>query len=319
MKRVWIVLLLITACTVQNFTSPVTSPLASPLKIHFPTLGKDAKRTPKPRPTRNPHYTPVPTLEPTDTPVPTNTPVIPIPTNTPTPTPTSVPLSIVKGVAQPSQYPPDCTMISQYSWYYNYLWNPPDCNNESVPMIWDERVVGKPIEGTSQWVLGFNEPDLSSQADISPQAAVPLWRQIEQDNPDRLLVAPAVVDPSWLRDFHNAYTIAYGEPPRFDALAVHVYCENTVSGCIDYLEMISDYYHQRAIEWGASEVWLTEFAHLTRPVEFIQAVSPQLPILFDRYAWFATDYTGSEPWAFGLDKNTSLWHNSELTAIGDVY
>ena len=85
---------------------------------------------------------------------------------------------------------------------------------------WWDRPVPQ-VGGNSPYILGFNEPDLSSQANLTPQRAAVLWRRIEQAYPHRLLVSPAVScgDLYWLVRFRSAYRELYGTWPRFDVLA----------------------------------------------------------------------------------------------------
>ena len=61
-------------------------------------------------------------------------------------------------------------------------------------MIWDASYL--PLRANelpaSDWLLGFNEPNYSNQANLSPQAAATLWPQLEATG--RRLVGPAVAD-----------------------------------------------------------------------------------------------------------------------------
>jgi len=112
------------------------------------------------------------------------------------------------------------------SWAYNWRAQPWMAEGiESVPMIWGAQQMGQAIGGNSTYLLGFNEPDLARQANISPEAAAVLWRQIERDYPDRLLVAPVPSQeaPEWIDTLYRTYISIYGEKPRFDALAAHLY------------------------------------------------------------------------------------------------
>ena len=212
-------------------------------------------------------------------------------------------------------------MLADLGWYYDYLLDPESCGIEAVPMIWDERGVGLPVGGNSPWLMGFNEPDRPGQADISPLEAVPLWAQVEADNPDRLLVAPSGELP-WLVDWYNAFTHTYRRPPRIDALPVHWYYASPSGSIKDaerHLQFTLQLYRHQADQWNIPQVWLTEFAHVYRPAEFLAAVGPWLSHECDRYAWFATDYPPGVPWWPAGWPNTSLWHNGTLTAAGLAY
>lgn len=231
-------------------------------------------------------------------------------------------IRIKKGVAQPSQYDANCELIAKVAdWYYDYTPIPKACPGvESVAMAWDERAMDLPMGGTSRWVMGPNECDLYSQCGQTPQQMVPMWRVFEQNNEGRLLVAPSTVDFGWLYEFRELYIAEYGEPPRFNALSMHIYCETpNADSCAEYFENVIDYYRYYADLWGVKELWLTEFAHITKPVEFLENCLPWLETKVDRYAWFATEYPDGVPWWLDRWPNTSLWRDGVLTKIGEAY
>lgn len=45
MRKIWVFVVLLVGCGVNAQTSPITSPLVSPIRIYFPTLGKDATQS----------------------------------------------------------------------------------------------------------------------------------------------------------------------------------------------------------------------------------------------------------------------------------
>ena len=100
------------------------------------------------------------------------------------------------------------------SWMYDWSATPPTAEYgiESVPMIGNADRVAYDLGGNSVWILGFNEPDLAVQSNITPEYAAQLWRQIETRYPQRKLVSPAVSDPDsgWLLRFRLAYYTEYG-------------------------------------------------------------------------------------------------------------
>lgn len=140
-----------------------------------------------------------------------------------------------------------------------YSWGPepggtPDA--ETVPMLWGANDVGKALGGNSPWLLGFNEPDVATQANITPDAAAGLWRAIEARYPDKKLVAPApsMEGVNWLPEFRAAYITRYDAAPRLDALAFHCYWR------LDYCLAVGQQVLAWAEAWGVPEVWATEFA-----------------------------------------------------------
>lgn len=132
-----------------------------------------------------------------------------------------------------------------------------------IPMIQSELNISQTLGGNSDYILGFNEPDMKCRTCWAHQAASTAsgyWHQIEEMYPDKLLVAPVPIsgpqyDPlGWLHDFRREYIIAYGRPPRFDAIAIHVYFyyANDVIPIIQQAEQLS-------IEWNVPDgVWITE-------------------------------------------------------------
>jgi len=234
-----------------------------------------------------------------------------------------LPTQIIKGVGRHKYYPLDCQelLAAGVTWLYDWSVTPEVCDGvEAVPMIYSRSGVSKLLGGSSAWVLGFNEPDMVSQSNISPQAAVPLWAQVEANNPHRLLVAPAPAgDLVWLRALYGAFITEYGHPPRLNALAVHFYASGTVADASRALRQKLRAYRAQADEWGVDQVWLTEFAHLTQGAAFLREVLPWLGDECDRFAWFQWEYLGTEAWAFGAEYNTSLWLNGTLTEVGEVY
>lgn len=195
--------------------------------LHLPI---DATETP--RPTQTP-YPILPTLTPT--------PATPIcwcecpctPPPTPQPVPADFPLR-GKGVAGPL-HPDDVTGVGA-TWRYN--WNPSIGDWDGivdVPMIRDASQLDKlrsgewDIGGDVKIILGFNEPDLCpNQGCLTVEEAVPLWREIEAMYPadEGWLLgspAPSPNNSTWLLSFWYQYLHTYGEVPRIDFIAVHVY------------------------------------------------------------------------------------------------
>lgn len=153
---------------------------------------------------------------------------------------------------------------TRVAWAYHWYPKPRQCNQnvEIVPMIRDANQwanfesIG--LGGNSQWILGFNEPDLCpDQACLTPAQAVPLWREIEARFPNKKLVAPvpSQLHLDWLVQFRNIYIATYGAPPRFNALAAHWYGFKYADA-----KTLLNWFKARANEFGVAEIWLTEFA-----------------------------------------------------------
>jgi hypothetical protein len=194
-------------------------------------------------------------------------------------------------------------------------------------MVYGAGDLSATVEGNSEWLMGFNEPDLSSQANISASQAALLWRQIEQKYPSRKLVAPAPSgsNPNWLVDFRTAYLSDYGAPPRLDALAVHCYAWQA-SACIQFTQ---NYYEAWAKAWGVPEVWVTEFSFATTgpntPSQSIREGQTfidwiESDPLITRFAWFASKIQGIEAWLPpSFDTPLIDWTSGKPTAYGNMY
>ena len=146
------------------------------------------------------------------------------------------------------------------SWVWNWRTDPVTFPGvESVPCIWSGVVIGQPLGGTSAWVIGFNEPDMTDQANMAPEQAALEWLRMEATYHDRKLTSPQVVVPGgrWLEEWYAAYQDQNGgRAPRMDAIAIHTYYGNDL---VAYQEQVR-YYIALAEKWGVNEVWVTEFA-----------------------------------------------------------
>lgn len=156
------------------------------------------------------------------------------------------------------------------AWLWNWSTSPPVLAGiESVPAIWGRDQMGAAPGGNSRWLMGFNEPDLAGQANLTPSQAADLWATLEGTYPDRLLASPqpSHIAGGWLADWYAAYVSIYERKPRVDALAFHCYAG--VDECI----ALTEYYAGLARAWGVRELWVTEFAFGMGFVEPAQSVS----------------------------------------------
>lgn len=112
---------------------------------------------------------------------------------------------------------------------------------EFVPMLWGAgsvtdamvaRLTADRRAGRARHLLGFNEPDLGAQANMSPAEAVGLWPRLESTG--LRLGSPAVASPyspsqsdpsrTWLDDFMLR---ARAQGRRVDFIALHFYGDPT--------------------------------------------------------------------------------------------
>ena len=214
------------------------------------------------------------------------------------------------------------------SWYYT--WGPKGfaVPPEFVPMIWgadDARQMA--IDPGGDYLLGFNEPDVADQANLTVDEALAWWPQLVATG--RRLGSPAVSSGAataggWLDRFLSG-AASRGLPVDF--VALHWYgsdftdAGNATLDLCDYLASVYDRY--------GKPIWLTEYAlaDFTRGVAdaryptpaqqraFVDASVPMLESLpfVQRYAWFALCDSGSS-------YHTSLYSDpSTLTPAGADY
>jgi hypothetical protein len=216
-------------------------------------------------------------------------------------------------------------------WYYNWSIEPPSTANvalsgiEWVPMQWGAISAGQTanietrIPVGSKYLLGFNEPNFVSQANLTPTQAAAMWPNMDSiaRHKGLVLVSPAVnwcgscvtgvtSDPvDWLDKFITACPDC-----KFDYIAIHNYNS--------YLSTLK-WYIDKFRKYG-KPVWITEFAPWDDPVDYsgvVKYMKEAIPYLESdsivfRYSWFATRVS-SNPDISLLDQN------GELTRLGKLY
>jgi hypothetical protein len=188
-----------------------------------------------------------------------------------------------------------------YSWG-NVLRDEVPENVEYVPMFWGagsvndaniERLIQLKNEGKIKYIMGFNEPDGASQANMTVDQAIELWPRLEEIGLP--LISPATVDPlnPWMREFmERADALGY----RIDIIALHSYGGINVGA---FIKKLKDTYNA----YGNRPIWITEFAvadwNATSPannryseaqvMNFMAEVLPALDAIewIHRYAWFS--------------------------------
>jgi regulation of enolase protein 1 (concanavalin A-like superfamily) len=216
----------------------------------------------------------------------------------------------------------------QPSWAYNWgagvpANNPP--NVEFVPMVWGYN--GNPGGSFVNWlnwvrsqpgvreILGFNEPDSPSQANLTVAQALDGWQYMSQLGLP--LVSPATTNPTnqWMQDFMAG---AAQRGYRVDAVAIHWYGGDNPSSFLSTVDWVHNLYNK--------PVWITEFGladwsghHGYSPEQayhFMSQVIPQLdqrPYV-QRYCWFPTVTT--DPYVGMSALFNSDW---SLTPVGNLY
>ncbi|HUW92378.1 MAG TPA: glycosyl hydrolase [Bacteroidales bacterium] len=223
-------------------------------------------------------------------------------------------------------------LVPSTTWYYNWSVPPPAILQgqlsgiEWVPMCWgavytsDVSGIESLIPSGSKYLLGFNEPNFKSQANLTPAQAASMWPDLEKIAADKglLLVSPAVNwcgdcvdgvtnDPvDWLDKFFTACPGC-----KVDYIAIHSYAPGA-SALLSYIDKFRKY---------NKPLWITEFAPWDPPkpdyegvVRYMKEAIPILenePIVF-RYSWFAT--------RVDINPDISLLStNGTLTKLGQLY
>ena len=205
----------------------------------------------------------------------------------------------------------DMMLLAATSWWYDWGLTTPssEFNNaaqEFVPMLWGKGSLAKldgfaPGNGTTS-LLGFNEPNLHTQSNLTATAACELWPTVlEAAKKHGLKVgSPAAnycipkgngtQDSSCFQsptDWFDEFFAADGcGVDTVDFIATHKYGCNATA-LVEYVQSLSARYQK--------PVWLTEFScsesSPEKQLAFQQEALPQLDALessvLERYAWFA--------------------------------
>ena len=191
------------------------------------------------------------------------------------------------------------------SWYYNWSTSHASFTTPSgasyVPMIWSAAHVTSQelseAKAAGSYLLGFNEPDMRGQANMSVDNALQLWPQLQATG--MTLGSPAVAyggntAGGWLDRFMSE---AASKGYRVDFVTLHWYggdfnTTNAVNQLRSYIQAVYNRYHK--------PIWLTEFALMRfssagtiYPTEgqqaaFLTAATKMLDGLpyLQRYAWY---------------------------------
>ncbi|MGX6605036.1 glycosyl hydrolase [Micromonosporaceae bacterium Da 78-11] len=192
-------------------------------------------------------------------------------------------------------------------WYYNWGTNNDSmpAGAEFVPMIWDENVVTAAnlakVKTEGSTLLGFNEPDLAGQAEMTVEQALDLWPQLQATG--MRLGSPAVAyggdtPGGWLDRF---MTGARQRNLRVDFIPLHWYGSDFSAAATNqfmgYVKAVHDRYQL--------PVWVTEyglmnfsgtprFPNTAQITAFIRTSTAQLQATsyVERYAWFSLPAVG---------------------------
>ena len=319
---------------------PLTAAATVVVLVTATLIGVKLSRSPEPEPAANP-LPPVAVVV-TESPSASPSPVVTTrPPASPTPTPratTRAPAappaatSPKKGVAVWSfNGVSGALAASKASWYYT--WSPrhdgvtTPKGAQFVPMIWGEKDVNDSAlaaaKSAGPYLLGFNEPDMGGQANMSVEQALDLWPRLMATGSE--LGSPAVAfggadQGGWLDRFMSG---ARSRGHRVDFVTLHWYGGDfTTANAVDQLRR----YLQAVYERYRKPIWLTEFALIdfsggsvrfptqAQQAAFMTASAKMLggQSFVQRYAWFGLPATDKD--------QTGLFRDADSpTAVGRAF
>ena len=221
------------------------------------------------------------------------------------------------------------------TWFYNWAntlgaYIADQEHLEFVPMVWNGNFSPDNIRKYAKehpdckYLLGFNEPNFKSQANMTPQVAAQRWPEVKAlaDELGLKLVAPALnyspdapyTQPTvWMDEF-----VKLVGSDAFDFTAIHFY------GGLGGMKDLATTFHER---YG-KPVWVTEFCYWPGEMGDV-SVDSQLNSMVEtvewlektewiyRYAWFkATEESRAN---FKLVESGRGEDARELTELGYVY
>ena len=137
-------------------------------------------------------------------------------------------------------------------WYYTWgtpVPSPTPTNCEFVPMFWGPAnmnvaniaaIQKAKASGQAKYVLGFNEPDHTDQANMTVSQALAFWPQLESIGLP--LGSPATSWPTlqWFDDFMDS---AIAQKKRVDFICVHMYVGTDDNSFVQTLQTVYSKYH----------------------------------------------------------------------------
>ena len=215
-------------------------------------------------------------------------------------------------------------------WYYNWRTFPIIASVpgvEFVPMFWGPmNVTPKNLDAVRKsgatHVLGFNEPDMINQSNLTPGECLELWPRLM--SLDQRLGSPAPATAAWLDEFIPE---AKRRGLRVDFVCLHMYPDISHPDAADWVaEMVEEAYKKFGLpvwltECGAADVAVWNHPRVCKPTpemarSFLKkliGLLERLPFV-ERYAWFA-DRVADE---YALGTIFHL-HSSRLTPLGKIY
>ena len=252
----------------------------------------------------------------------------------------AMPKSAKRGVAFSFTQVTDLPLMSPYiSWDYNWGNTPSndaamwfDANEmDYCPMCWNGNYNADAIRAfvaahpNTKYLLGFNEPNLTDQANMTPAQAAAIWSSVVAlaKELNLKLVSPAMnygtlagySDPiKWLDEFFAQPNVDIND---IYAISIHCYM-SSASAVQGYVEKFEKY---------NKPIWMTEFCawdpvpgSVTTQMDYMCAVLNYMESRpsVQRYAWFMPRMSGKVE---SVPYNQLLTHDypADLTDLGKMY
>ena len=245
-------------------------------------------------------------------------------------------LETKKGIGMAYKETTWSTRIGRLKPFWHYSWNRdfrdeiPD-SVEFVPMFWGSGSVND-VEvnkikqlvsaGVVKNVLGFNEPDLESQSNLTVDEAIALWPKLEEIGVPLGSPAPAGFENGWLDEFMAR---AEEENLRVDFVCIHIYRSNNPNLFLDVVDNVFQKYNK--------PIWITEMSVVDDGAqsaednkytisEVLGTMRTLLPELYKRnyvkrFAWFTG--TKNSPNYPRLASSVLYDEEDNLTELGEYY
>ncbi|MEU8813297.1 sigma-70 family RNA polymerase sigma factor [Actinoplanes sp. NPDC048796] len=287
-----------------------------------PKVATAAVAAPAPTPT---------TARPAPTPVRTSARATAKPSPTPSKTPSAKPTSAAPIVIPAKESTKKGVGVWKFSgskaaladvgagWYYNWGPNnndvPGPSGVEYVPMVWGKANVTdatlSEVKKEGDVLLGFNEPDMGGQADMTVEDALAAWPKLQATG--MRLGSPSVAyggdtPGGWLDRFMSG---AESKGYRVDFITLHWYGSDFSAAAVNQFLGYVDAVHKRY----KKPIWVTEFGLMNfsgtpkyptqaQLVTFIKGATKGLEnrSWLERYAWFGLPAVGDSV-DFGLYKD----------------
>ncbi|KAJ5935163.1 hypothetical protein N7466_004710 [Penicillium verhagenii] len=193
---------------------------------------------------------------------------------------------------------------------------------EFVPMLWGVSffsgwltAIETLLAGGSNYIMGFNEPDNSGQANMSPSVAAGYYKQyITPYSGSAKLISPAVTSSttdgeglSWLEEFMTDCSSC-----NITGLAVHWYGDS-----IDEFTSFVQEAVTTAANYDLEEVWVTEFA-LTADISGVSDQSTTADFVTQAVTWMDSQANVTR-YAYFMCADGYLLSDDSLNSVGSAY